>query len=79
MQIFKKFSGEHAPGTPKSSFCYLLKINSAGKKLRLKKWRNLVFSPGKNSECAPNMKHSKRAYLRSFPGLNVFVFSLRST
>ena len=31
--------------------------------------------PWKNSEYAPDMKHFERAYLRPFPGLNVFVFS----
>ena len=47
--IFQKFSGRACPRTPLELFLLLklLKINSAGGKLRLKKWRNSVLSPWK--------------------------------
>ena len=76
MQIFKTFSREHAPGPPKSRFCYL----SCLKYLRRKNcaWKSDEICcplPEKISEYAPDMKQFKRTYLRPFTGLNVFVFS----
>ena len=39
----------------------------------------VLFFTRPNSEYAPDMKHYQRAYLRPFPGLNVFVLSKHST
>ena len=66
MQIFKIFPGKRYLSCLKSTL---------PKKTALEKWWRLVSSLWKNSEYAPDMKHFQKAYLRPFPGLNVFVFS----
>ena len=53
----------------------LLVINSAGKSTLEKSDEIRCSLPEKNFPCIPDMKHFQRAYLRPFPGLNVFVFS----
>ena len=76
MQIFENFRGSMSP-VPLELFLLLKlpKINSAGKKLRLKKWRNLVPFPEKDFEYPPDTKHFQRAYVRPFSNLNILVFS----
>ena len=58
MQIFKNFSGEHAPG-PLKSFLTLkmLKNNSSGKNTLEKSDENWCPFPQKIFEYAPDMKH----------------------
>ena len=51
-----------------------LKIYSAEKTM-LEKVTKFNALPKKISEYVPDMKHFKKADLRPFPGLNVFVFS----
>ena len=78
VKIQKNFQGCMLPDPLELSlFLNLLQINSNGKNTLEKMSKFGVQAPEKNSECAPDMKHFQRAYLRPFPGLNVmyvFVF-----
>ena len=74
----KIFRGSKPPDPPRIVFVTvlkLLKINSAGKKTRLEKVTKFNALSKKISEYVPDMKHFKKANLRPFPGLNVYVFS----
>ena len=51
----------------------LLKINFA-EKTALEKVTK-IGAPSLKKILAPDIKHFQKAYLRPFPGLNVFVFS----
>ena len=76
MRIFKIFPAEHARGPPKSRFWDLscLKL-TLPEKTTLRKVTKIGAPSLKNSEYAPDMKHFQKAYLRPFPGPNVFIFS----
>ena len=71
---FSKFFWGSVPPDSQESFLILklLKIKS-DEKTTLEKVTKLVPLPEKISEYALDMKHFQRAYLRAFPGLNVFA------
>ena len=72
---FQNFSGGAFPRTPLESFCYLscLELTLPGKTALEKSDEIWCPLPEKKSQCAPDMKHFQRAYLRPFPRLNVFL------
>ena len=77
MQVFKFLSGGAFPRTPLKSFLVfkLLKIKSA-EKITLEKVTKFGAPSLKKILNTPlDMKHFEKAYLRSFPGLNVSAFS----
>ena len=69
------------PDPSRVVFVYLsyLKLTLPGKNRAWKSDEIWCSLPEKNSEYASDMKPFERAYLRPFPGLNVFVFSQHST